>query len=137
MVVRPSGEVDLAGGSSLTTAMLAFAVIATPSLAMVSTSSSGKSAGVTPSHGQMVYHYHKEQVTWLDHYTVTPEASSLWNAMKVSITVMSGVPGEAIFKSKVPNEVVRCACLGDESDNYGDERSAWSKVSDEVVKVPV
>ncbi|KAK7384917.1 hypothetical protein VNO78_30620 [Psophocarpus tetragonolobus] len=42
-----------------------------------------------PRRGQMVYHFHKERVTRLDHYRVTPEAPFLWNAKLTSAQVMS------------------------------------------------
>ncbi|KAK7380398.1 hypothetical protein VNO78_32908 [Psophocarpus tetragonolobus] len=41
-----------------------------------------------PRRGQMVYHFHKEQVAYLDHCSVTPEVSSLWNAELTSMQVM-------------------------------------------------
>ncbi|KAK7396129.1 hypothetical protein VNO78_16919 [Psophocarpus tetragonolobus] len=37
-----------------------------------------------PHRGQIVYHFHKEWVTHLDHCIVTPEATLLWNVKLTS-----------------------------------------------------
>ncbi|KAK7393526.1 hypothetical protein VNO78_22084 [Psophocarpus tetragonolobus] len=45
--------------------------------------------GSSTSHrGQMVYHYHKDRMTRLDHCTITPKATSLWNVELTSVCMM-------------------------------------------------
>ncbi|KAK7405961.1 hypothetical protein VNO78_07573 [Psophocarpus tetragonolobus] len=124
--VRHSGEVGSASGSSSTTPML------------ISAAAGGVPTGLTPHQGQLVYHYHKEGMAQLDHCTVTPKASYLWNAKLTFVQFLPdeklGIGWDAVAEHQraeegevvveVPDEAVKGVCLGDESANCGNELSA-------------
>ncbi|KAK7407422.1 hypothetical protein VNO78_09332 [Psophocarpus tetragonolobus] len=75
----------------------------------------------TSRRGQMVYHNHKERVARLDHCSVTPEASSLWNAELMAAQILSyekliskGPVGDTMMvdqgkkKEQSVDKVIRC-----------------------------
>ncbi|KAK7399578.1 hypothetical protein VNO78_10763 [Psophocarpus tetragonolobus] len=75
LLVKLIGTLEVPSSSLVTIVVPALAMpslMVAVSTASASCSGSGSS---TPRRGQMVYHYHKERVARLEHYSVTPETS--------------------------------------------------------------